>query len=988
MALERFPRGEKKLNLLDKKREQKKKHKTQTKKGNNKSTKDTSLLNVVHCLRKQDIQEKMTILGRVDTVIKDEIFVSLPGGNYGSVTPFDLSRLYSDGITHKLLFDTSLNSTHLLQVQPISNLYNPGDYVVCYIKRKYCKDNILKISVSLDPQLINQKVPSSFLAEGVKIVCTIMSVQENGYVIDTGIVNVKAFLASENIDDGKSYLPGNQLFCVVKEIQTADHVSIVHLTAKKKTIDKVSTYDTMFLDSITPGTQLSLRIVKRIKNGFQVAFGENIIGYVHDLHLDKDISKYKNDMEVTGMLLYVLPIVKQAYFSLLITDCKKKFNYGDFINKAVVLQIREKEEILVRLPFSSDKPSVNHAFGLIPLFKSVFPFDKIPTIYAPGTTHKCRIRGYWWIEQLHLCSMEYYTFCLQSEAKAYSFRDFKIGDVVEVQVTDVKKNHVFVKTKFSRGFVPPEHNNGARQFIGGESIRVGVLSIDPWTSWVKFTMRLYSDLPILCDISQAKCGSIYHGTVVKVRKNCSIIRFYEDVKGYVPHSICPRCFDNRSQKIGKIVKVRVKSIDEKKKKMKLEFVSTGPQNNSVSIDLGQEVRGIIIRKQEFGDMDGMLTVQVYISNEIYITGFLPAGHMAPCIKLGYKIMREYKLGDIITAYVFNTVPTLLLSRAYKFKFDANRFSWLKENSFILCSVDDILESTVRVVLPVKQIYCKYAKLSKRDTSNFKLLHKHQLLYARIKTSDNQEKRVYLTQNLTEIWGTLDEDRKKDLLTTPLIAYLYATKELNMRFEQLGHPLARITLGQTVFGVIVSCDSDGVEIRLSDGVKAIAKKEHSYGNNRNGKLVNSVVLWKDDCLYVSLLPEVMNSISSKQDTLPALPLRITLIAEILMITEWFVLVLVKRNNSGYLACLPVRRNLNHFSPDLPCYKVHAKIRVYCVSNKNDFSMPVCMLESEYENLRATSETVSKSSCGPNSKSSKRKKLSNGNDVTRSKKMKKI
>lgn len=199
--------------LLDKRCEQKKKHKNQTKKGNNKSTEDTFLLNVVHCLRKQDIQEEMTILGRVNTVKRDDIVVSLPGGNLGIITPFDLSRSYSIGI--KLISDTSSDPTHLLEFQPISNLYNPGDYVVCYIKRK-SEDN--KISVSLDPQLINQKVSSRFLAKGAKIVCTIMSVQENGYVIDTGMINVKGFLSSENIDDGKSYCKYMQLAYIFYQI--------------------------------------------------------------------------------------------------------------------------------------------------------------------------------------------------------------------------------------------------------------------------------------------------------------------------------------------------------------------------------------------------------------------------------------------------------------------------------------------------------------------------------------------------------------------------------------------------------------------------------------------------------------------------------------------------------------------------------------------------------------------------------------------------
>lgn len=184
------------LQPFDKKHEQKKKHKTQTKRGkDDKSTEETSLLNVAY-LCKQDIQEEMIILGQVDTVKGDNMFVSLPYGNVGIVTSFDLGQSYLDGITQ------SMDSSHSLEFQPIQNLYNPGDYVVCYVKKNI---ESKKISLSLDPQLINQGVSSQFLTKGAKIVCTIMSVEENGYVIETGIANVKGFLANKSTDDGKCY---------------------------------------------------------------------------------------------------------------------------------------------------------------------------------------------------------------------------------------------------------------------------------------------------------------------------------------------------------------------------------------------------------------------------------------------------------------------------------------------------------------------------------------------------------------------------------------------------------------------------------------------------------------------------------------------------------------------------------------------------------------------------------------------------------------
>lgn len=146
------------------------------------------------------ICEGMIILGRISEATEYELIVSIPGGLLGCVQVTDLSESYTN-LLQNLINENNVQSD---EFKSLPDLYNSGDYIVCYVK-SVNPDGKWLYSLSLEPQLINQNVSNNYLIKDAKMVCAIKSVEEHGYVVDTGIANVRAFLATKHVNKKKRY---------------------------------------------------------------------------------------------------------------------------------------------------------------------------------------------------------------------------------------------------------------------------------------------------------------------------------------------------------------------------------------------------------------------------------------------------------------------------------------------------------------------------------------------------------------------------------------------------------------------------------------------------------------------------------------------------------------------------------------------------------------------------------------------------------------
>lgn len=750
--------------------------------------------------------------------------------------------------------------------------------------------------------------------------------------------------------------------CVIKEIKTVDQMSVITLSAKKKTVDGISIHDIESLDALLPGTKLSLRITKVLSNGLQIAFGKNHVGYINQVYLDNLLSTYVEDMEVTGTLLYVMPTVKFAYFSLLTDESEKeRLQVGDIIKKTKVLY-RESNGIIFKLTKSNLR-------GFVSLRRTDVPIAKIPTDFKPGSAHKCRVLSYNWMEHLYVCTMEKEIL----QQKYFSLADVKMGDTLTVRLMNIDTKSGFVQVQAGKiyGFVAPEHvsDNGSsalNKMKAGDSVEARVLSINNDKRNVRFTLKqslIKSELPVLQDIQEARCGQEYHGTITKIDKNGLLVRFYGDVKGWVPRTVLDSNTSNVNWNytIGQTVTVLIDSVEKDEGRMKLR-VATGErkQQQSVHLKIGELVEGMVMESS----VEGIHLRIRKTGDENATMGFLPSGHMSPCMAIGSLLASKCTPGDTVSAYVFSTQPSVIMSRTYVTQERYRSFDTLAVGDCIPCTIRNITRNGVKVILPVED-YSTFGFVSYKNISNVELLQVNQILFVKITAINKRQRQLTLTMTLKDVWESPQEHGMKMLSAVDVLSlYLNKLAELATNSFYMNKPISSVTLGHKVTGRVEKITEHGLVLRLSDNLTGVVRKGHYAVEPKVGDEVAGTILWKNyvhNLVDVSLLPRIVNGISSKQRILPQLPDTLVLRGEILMITNWLLLVLVKRHGSGYLVALPVRRHLNDLAPDLTPYVMHAKIRLYVVMKRNECDIvPIGMLKSAFETPKETTMTQPTSS----------------------------
>ncbi|XP_076653211.1 ribosomal RNA Processing 5 [Halictus rubicundus] len=952
MTLKSFPRGGKKLqekkpitNLVRKKHE--KVNKKKREKGNTRKDEEEEpnfVANTAERLSYATICEGLVVLGCICEVTEYDLIVSLPGGLLGHARVTDISESYTNLLENLIKNKDDLTS----EFKPLPELYSRGDQVVCYVKNIQPQEK-WQIVLSLEPKLINQNLNVEYLSNGSKVTCTISSIEDHGYVVDTGFTNVRGFIPTkDHINDKYSFL-GRQLLCHVKEIKTSENVSTIKFSSKLGLVQAGSNIEIKSLDSLSPGTNCNLQIKKILSNGLYVSFGNNYTGYINQLYLSEPLSKYSKGTKITGKLLYILPTVKFGYFSLLSNKPKdNSIKPGSTIEEATVL-FRESGGIVLQLTKSGIR-------GFIPLKRTNVNFDKIIEKFIPGSTHKCRVLSYCWLDGVYVCTMQH---SLMQE-RYFSLFDLKPGDLAKVKITSINTENGFINVQAGKlyGHVASEHISDAgisalKKLKVDQEVEARVLAIDNARNKVYFTLKkslLSSDLPVLCDVQTTNPGSKHHGTVIQINKNGILVKFFGDVKGWIPQSVLNKgaSTENWNYSIGQTVMVKIESVDRNSRRILLTIASEDKAVEETAFFIGERVEGTITESSKEG-------VYLRISKndgQTVSTGFLPAGHMSPCIEVATMLALKCIPGDTLSALVFATAPSLILSRTFLSEEKYREFDQLKVGDSIPCSIRDIEPDGVRVLLPIAGCSSPFSYISYSNVSHFHVLYKHQILFAKIISINQQNKRLILSLTLKRIY---------DGLTDPTSRMMIAVDTLNLHFNKLAElaqnsyydsrPISSVSLGEKVTGKVEQSTDSGVVVQLENNLLGIIRKDHCFRNPKVGDTISGTIIWKDYVLEVvemTMLRSVMKGVNEKQNTSLQIPEGKVIRGKILMVTDWFLIILLKGHGKGSLAAMPVRRHINDIQPNLSPYVVHAKIRCYAILHSGESDIvPICMVKSAFE-----------------------------------------
>nr|XP_033337596.1 protein RRP5 homolog [Megalopta genalis] len=955
MTLKSFPRGGKKLQKKPITDLIQKNHGKDSKKKCEWTDKFNFVANTAERLSYATICEGLVVLGCICEVTEYGMVVSLPGGLLGYAQVADISESYTNLL--KNLFKSKDDLSN--EFKPLSELYSPGEQIVCYIKGIQRQEK-WQITLSLEPNLINQNLNAENLNNGSNIICTVSSIEDHGYVVDTGLTNARGFIpAKEHIN--KQYLfPGRQLLCHIKEIKTRENTSTIKLSSKLELVQAINNIEIQSLDSLSPGTNCKLRVKRILSNGLYVSFGNNYIGYINQLYLTEPLSKYSKGMEIIGKLLYILPTVKFGYFSTLVNKPKdNSIKPGDIIEEATVL-FRESGGIVLQLTKSGDR-------GFLPLKRSNVNFDKIIETFVPASKHKCRVLSYCWLDGTYICTMQHSLL----QERYFSLFDFTPGDLVKVKITSINAETGFINVQVGRiyGYITSEHISDAgiselKNFKVNQEVDAMVLAIDNTRNKVYFTLKkslLSSNLPVLCDIQASNPGSKHHGTIVQIKKNGLLVKFFGNVKGWVPHSVLDKgaSSENWNYSIGQTIMVTIESVNKNSRKIVLSVATDDKAIEETVFVIGEHVEGTITESSKEG-------VYLRISKQngqTVSTGFLPAGHMSPCIDVAAMLALKSIPGDTLSAQVFATTPSLILSRTFLPEQNYRMFDQLKIGDSIPCSVKDIEPDGVRVLLPVAGCSSPFSYVSYSNVSHFNVLYKHQVLFAKIISINQKNKQLILSLTLKKVY---------DVLTDPMSRMMITVDTLSLHFNKLAElaknsyyqnkSISSVALGQKVTGKVEQSTDSGVVIKLENNLLGIIRKDHCFQNPKIGDTISGTIMWKDyihEVVEMTMLPSVMKSITGKQNTRLQIPEGKVIRGKILMVTDWFLLVLLKGLGKGTLAAMPIRRHINDIKPDLSPYVVHAKIRCYVILHSGEVDiLPICMIKSAFESKYITDKKLSK------------------------------
>ncbi|XP_023288402.1 protein RRP5 homolog [Orussus abietinus] len=718
---------------------------------------------------------------------------------------------------------------------------------------------------------------------------------------------------------------------------------MVQLSTKSKHMECVSNHEIHALDALTPGTSLMLTVKDLLPNGLRVSFGSDNIGFINEIYLGAALSSFSKGTEVCGTLLYVLPILKISYFTLLPKEKEKELlTIGDIFEEAKVI-FRMNNGIFMSFPKG------HRAF--IPVHKTGINLERIESVFKLGSVHKCRILRYSWMDRVYLCSTEKTVL----EKKYFSVSELSPGDVLYVKVMKInnESGSVTVASGGIRGIVSPEHVSdpgmkSIKKLQIGSTVKVRVLEIEE-NKRVQFTMRsslIESKLPILYNIKDAKIGGQHHGTVIQIHKGGLLVKFFGNVKGWVPREVLNHHTSNVNwnYSLGQVITAKIDIIKKEESKLLLSIIEDS-EKRLTDFKIGEIVEGIIVE----ASTQGVLLQLVKGSHKAL--GFLPAGHLASCHEIAMLLAARFVPGDILNAFVFSTYPSLMLSQTIVPEANLTNFNELQVGNCIPCSVKEITKSGIKVILPLEN-FENFGTVLHNNLSDIELVRPYQILLGTVIAVDKMKKSVLLSTALSRAWmNAVKLNTDLTVAIDVLSLYLKKVKELSKQPHYEHKPISMARIGQRVNGKVEKVTESGLVLQLENNLQGLVRKEHYSRSLKAGDKVRGNILW---CNYaheiaeVTLLPTLSNVISADQDKLPKIPIDMQLRGEIVLVTSWFILILLKGQCKGRLVALPARRHLNDLQPDLSPYIIGKKIKCYLAVNKNDSDiLPICVLKSACE-----------------------------------------
>ena len=296
------------------------------------------------------------------------------------------------------------------------------------------------------------------------------------------------------------------------------------------------------LSALLPGLLVNVKVKHSVPSGLKVTFLGGFEGSISVKHLcGKDFSpeRFAIGNKLKARILWVDIPNKMAGLTLqrhVVTGSEYRFSgmeIGDTFHKAKIISSHSRNGVILDLG--------NGAFGFAPL-RLLYDeqIKEVQKVHSIGSCHSCRIIQFNLIDGFAIVGLKHSIL----DKPFMKLSDIKPGQVVAGEIKKLTEKGVYIKlTDHFDGFCPNTEladyhiKRSRKKLTEGLPVKCRVLVVDLENRFVLLTRKkalINSELTPLTSYNDIKEGDIYDGVVSAIFKNGLLIKFYNNVKGFIP----------------------------------------------------------------------------------------------------------------------------------------------------------------------------------------------------------------------------------------------------------------------------------------------------------------------------------------------------------------------------------------------------------------------------------------------------------------------
>ncbi|XP_039492293.1 protein RRP5 homolog [Drosophila santomea] len=872
-------------------------------------------------LNMDTLQEDMLVMGVVKETTATALQISLPGRMFARTMVADISESYTRVAKAAMGGDTS-------EYHDLSELFQVGRIVYGKaIKTEKLGTGRISLLLSLKPADVHGSLHHKSIKKGFIFSGAVAEIQEHGYVIESGVQGLQAFVPCE--EPAQKLHVGQLAFLKVKSVHHDTHQSTCTCVQVEQDQLRIKSQNETNLDYILPGSIVKFKVAKHLKDGLKGSImNESFSAYINEHHLTNaldTLDAYELNEDYNARVLYVMPLTKLVYLTLNL-DIKtgvaaekdqddeeqeeEPLKVGSVVEKAKVLRLGSGGVVLLL----NKKLKGIISYGSIRgNFKGNYDKDEVLSKYGRKTKHKVRILGYDIIESLYYCSDDPN---VVSE-KLYCLEDINAGDLVTAKIfkKDDKIKGWSVRIGKVNGILEQFYLAPNVRYDVGQSLKCRVLEVNAERKICYVSNRseyLGKGIKLLTDYASAHVGNVYVGTVVRCEDNYVLVKFGNGIKGVLHRQ---NLKEKNSFFEGQTTKFRILTRNKDQITLtlpedKFQLGEICPVEITNALDAGLEVKITYAADDDEEDEDGNPKLEEFM-------GLIPLRLLSDHLELLHAQMRVHPAGSY-------TEAACIMQNIFSLR-DVPYFSGQVTKDWQSVQVGDIIRSYVKHATeqvvdlmvcvrnynkPVK-VHVKMLRLNAVKNAPVELVPE-QLLLVKVLSKEVETKTLTVSAKLTDVWsGDLSDTAKL------VEGYLNEVAQIKTALEEASAPIAKYSVGEKINVVFKGIDATShdwvytVEGNAKVSALLLSSLAGTAKAPETGSKHEAVILWIDyssDVLLISNKKLDIAHISPSGELSTNLIGKAGMKAKVLLKLESVAVCSLKKGTNPLVIC-PIRLHAN-------------------------------------------------------------------------------